>query len=105
MLLKRSPRPTAIFASNDEMAAGVYHAARQLGVSIPGDLSVIGFDDTPVSRRLWPPLTTVRWPVHDMGRAAAQHLLRAASNQAPNADNTVFPAFLVERESTAAAPK
>lgn len=104
-LLKQSPRPTAIFASNDEMAAGVYHAARQLGLSIPGDLSVVGFDDTPVSRRLWPPLTTVRWPIHDMGRAAAAHLLRAATDQPPNDDNAVFPAFLVERESTAAAPK
>lgn len=104
-LLKLSPRPTAIFASNDEMAAGVYHAARQLGLSIPGDLSVVGFDDTPVSRRLWPPLTTVRWPIHDMGRAAAQHLLRAASDQAPDDDNAVFPAFLVERDSTAAVPK
>ncbi|MBX3428284.1 MAG: LacI family DNA-binding transcriptional regulator [Hyphomonadaceae bacterium] len=104
-LLKLSPRPTAIFASNDEMAAGVYHAARQLGLSIPIDLSVVGFDDTPVSSRLWPPLTTVRWPIHDMGRAAAQHLLRAAADQSPDEDNAVFPAFLVERESTATAPK
>jgi LacI family transcriptional regulator len=104
-LLRLDPRPTAIFASNDEMAAGVYHAARQLGLSIPDDLSVVGFDDTPVSRRLWPPLTTVRWPIHDMGRAAAQHLLRAASDQPTARDSAVFPAFLVERESTAAAPK
>ncbi len=104
-LLKLNPRPTAIFASNDEMAAGVYHAARQLGLSIPADLSVVGFDDTPVSRRLWPPLTTVRWPIHDMGRAAAQHLLNAASDQPADDDNAVFPAFLVERESTASAPK
>ncbi|MGD9967992.1 MAG: LacI family DNA-binding transcriptional regulator [Hyphomonadaceae bacterium] len=103
-LLKLKPRPTAIFASNDEMAAGVYHAARQLGLSIPGDLSVVGFDDTPVSRRLWPPLTTVRWPIHEMGRAAAQHLLRAATDQPPADDKAIFPAFLVERESTAPAP-
>jgi LacI family transcriptional regulator len=104
-LLKLKPPPTAIFASNDEMAAGVYHAARQLGLSIPSDLSVVGFDDTPVSRRLWPPLTTVRWPIHDMGRAAAQHLLRAASDQPSSTrDASVFPAFLVQRESTAKAP-
>jgi LacI family transcriptional regulator len=103
-LLRLKPRPTAIFASNDEMAAGVYHAARQLGLSIPGDLSVVGFDDTPVSRRLWPPLTTVRWPIHEMGRAAAQHLLRAAGQQIPARDTSVFPAFLVERDSTASAP-
>src|SRR5690606_24123939 len=104
-LLKLSPRPTAIFASNDEMAAGVYHAARQLGLSIPGDLSVVGFDDTPVSSRLWPPLTTVRWPIHEMGRAAAAHLLRAAADQPPDEEKGVFPAFLVARDSTAAAPK
>src|SRR5690606_8783843 len=104
-VLALKPRPTAIFASNDEMAAGVYHAARQLGLSIPADLSVVGFDDTPVSRRLWPPLTTVRWPIHEMGRATAQHLLRAATDQPPARDSDVFPAFLVERDSTAAAPK
>ncbi|MGE0595884.1 MAG: LacI family DNA-binding transcriptional regulator [Hyphomonadaceae bacterium] len=103
-LLAQTPRPTAIFASNDEMAAGIYQAARQLGLSIPDELSVVGFDDTPVSRRLWPPLTTVRWPIHDMGRAAAQHLLRAAGQQQPPRESAVFPAFLVERESTAIAP-
>src|SRR5690606_10729065 len=65
-LLTRKPRPTAIFASNDEMAAGVYQVARQMGLSVPEDLSIIGFDDTPVSSRLWPPLTTVRWPILEM---------------------------------------
>lgn len=103
-LLRLKPRPTAIFASNDEMAAGVYHAARQLGLSIPNDLSVVGFDDTPVSARLWPPLTTVRWPIHEMGRAAAQHFLRGLSEKPPALDKSVFPAFLVERESTERAP-
>ena len=103
-LLRQKPRPTAIFASNDEMAAGVYHAARQAGLSIPGDISVVGFDDTPVSARLWPPLTTVRWPIHEMGRAAAQHFLRAAGQRQPEQNSSVFPAFLVERESTGPAP-
>jgi LacI family transcriptional regulator len=104
-LLRLNPRPTAIFASNDEMAAGVYQVARQAGLSIPGDLSVVGFDDTPVSARLWPPLTTVRWPIHEMGLAAAQHLLRAAGQSLPPRESSVFPAFLVERDSTGPAPK
>ena len=62
-LLDLSPRPTAIFASNDEMAAGVVHAAHHRGIVVPRDLSVVGFDDTPVAAHIWPPLTTVRWPL------------------------------------------
>lgn len=74
-LLTRDPRPTAIFASNDEMAAGVYRAAHRLGLSIPADVSVIGFDDSPLASRLCPPLTTVRLPIREMGRLAAATLL------------------------------
>lgn len=71
-LLDQSPRPTAIFAANDEMAAGIYHVALLRGIRIPEDLSVVGFDDTPLAARMWPPLTTVRWPIRDMGRLAAE---------------------------------
>jgi LacI family transcriptional regulator len=74
-LLGRSPRPTAIFASNDEMAAGVYRAARDLGLDVPRDLSVVGFDDGPIAGRLAPPLTTVRLPIRDIGRMAAGKLI------------------------------
>lgn len=74
-LLDLSPRPTAIFASNDEMAAGVVHAARQRGLSIPDDLSIIGFDDTSIAAHMWPPLTTVRWPIISMARSAALKLV------------------------------
>ena len=70
-LLDLMPRPTAIFSCNDEMAAGVMHAARQRGLDIPSDLSIIGFDDTPVAAHVWPPLTTVRWPIASMARSAA----------------------------------
>ncbi len=101
-LLTQNPRPTAIFASNDEMAAGVYHVARQMGLAIPRDLSVVGFDDTPVSRRLWPPLTTVRWPILEMGQAAAEKLLRANTGPAStNGEAKPFPAHFVVRDSTA----
>jgi len=74
-LLDHAPRPTAIFASNDEMAAGVMHAARQRGMEVPRDLSIIGFDDTPIAAHIWPPLTTVRWPIATMARAAARKLV------------------------------
>ena len=74
-LLDHVPRPTAIFASNDEMAAGVLHAALQRGMVVPRDLSIIGFDDTPIAGHIWPPLTTVRWPIATMARAAARKLV------------------------------
>ncbi len=74
-LLQLSPRPTAIFACNDEMAAGVYKAAQRMGLSIPGDLSVVGYDDSPLARQLWPALSTIHLPVRDLGRQAAQLLL------------------------------
>jgi LacI family transcriptional regulator len=74
-LLARRPRPTAIFACNDEMAAGVYKAAYRLKVAIPQELSVIGFDDSPLAWRLSPSLTTIRLPIRDMGRLAAAKLI------------------------------
>lgn len=102
VLLRQKPRPTAIFASNDEMAAGIYQVARQLGLSVPGDLSIVGFDDTPMSARLWPPLTTVRWPILEMGEAAARKLLGA---EAPQKSDLVVPARFVVRQSSAAPSK
>ncbi len=81
-LLGLNPRPTAIFACNDEMAAGVYKAALRMGLSIPGDLSVIGYDDSPLASQLWPSLTTIRLPVRDVGRQATQLLLSEAPQTA-----------------------
>jgi LacI family transcriptional regulator len=77
-LLARDPRPTAIFASNDQMAAGVLHVAHDRGLSIPKDLSVVGFDDSPLSRQVWPSLTTVRQPVSDMAERAAEMVIQAS---------------------------
>ncbi len=76
-LLALKPRPTAIFASNDEMAAGVYRVAHRLGLSVPGELSIVGFDDSPLATRLWPSMTTVHSPIRDMGQRAAAALLAA----------------------------
>jgi LacI family transcriptional regulator len=68
-------RPTAVFAANDDMATGVMWAAGEYGLKVPLDLSVCGFDDTPLARQLWPALTTVQQPSREMGRIAAQQLL------------------------------
>ena len=74
-LLSLSPRPTAVFTLNDDMAIGVMQAARQAGLEIPRDLSVVGYDDLPMAARVWPNLTSVRLPIRDMGRMAAEKLL------------------------------
>ena len=79
MLLSRTPRPTAIFAGNDETAAGVYRTAYLRGVKIPDELTVIGFDDSPLASRLCPSLTTMRQPIRDMGRMAAEKLVAKIS--------------------------
>ena len=101
-LLSRVPRPTAIFAGNDEMAAGLYKAAHLRGLNIPNDLSVVGFDDTPIASRLWPSLTTIRLPIRDMGRIAADKLIaKVHRHDSPaGAESTVFP-HLVLRGSSA----
>jgi LacI family transcriptional regulator len=67
--------PTAIFAANDDMAAGVIRAACERGLSVPRDISVCGFDDTPIARHIYPALTTVRQPTSEMGRLATLELL------------------------------
>ncbi len=104
-LLDLSPRPTAIFASNDEMAAGVVHAARQRGISVPEDLSVIGFDDTAIAAHIWPPLTTVRWPIISMARAAAMKLVGEVVEPGRRREEpSMFLSTLVRRASVG-APK
>lgn len=98
-LLDLAPRPTAIFACNDEMAAGVLHVARQRGLDIPDDLSILGFDDTPIAAHIWPPLTTVRWPIVSMARAAALKLV--ANDTGTVSEPSVFLSTLVKRASVA----
>ncbi|WAC60528.1 LacI family DNA-binding transcriptional regulator [Brevundimonas sp. SL130] len=74
-LLSLAKPPSAIFALNDDMAIGVMQAARERGLELPRDLSVVGFDDLPMAARVWPNLTSVRLPIRDMGRMAAEKLL------------------------------
>ena len=77
-LLSYPRRPTAIFASNDDMAAGVLAVAHAKGLRLPEDLSVAGFDDTPLAQLVWPPLTTIRQPTRDLAFAAASLLFEKA---------------------------
>ncbi len=101
-LLDLAPRPTAIFASNDEMAAGVIHAARQRGLAVPDDVSVIGFDDTAIAAHIWPPLTTVRWPIISMARSAALKLVGDVIDPENEVDEpSMFLSTLVRRASVA----
>lgn len=100
LLLEVSPRPTAIFAANDAMAAGVLHAARAKGLAVPQNLSIVGFEDTAIAAQLWPPLTTVQLPIAAMARAAAFKLIHpeAAASQPAQ-----FRLELVPRASAAPA--
>jgi LacI family transcriptional regulator len=75
-LLALKPRPTAIFAGDDDMATGTIWAASEAGLSVPGDISVCGFDDTNIATQVWPPLTTIHQPVQEMARRATEELMR-----------------------------
>ena len=105
-LLDLSPRPTAIFASNDEMAAGVVFAARERGIAIPDELSLVGFDDTPIAAHIWPPLTTVRWPIVSMARSAALKLVgdMVGGKSGVGPQPSELPSMLVKRASVAPPP-
>ena len=74
-LLSRPNPPTAIFASNDDMAAAAISVAHRRGLSVPGDLSIVGFDDTSLATNVWPELTTVKQPIAAMAEAAVELLL------------------------------
>jgi DNA-binding LacI/PurR family transcriptional regulator len=100
-LLSGPDRPTAIFAGSDLQALGVYDAARQAGLHIPGDLSVVGFDDLPVARWIGPPLTTVRQPLVEMASAAARLVLQLARGETPDLTRIELTTSLVIRQSSA----
>jgi LacI family transcriptional regulator len=97
-------RPTAIFASNDEMAAGVLAVAHSMGLGVPEDLSVVGFDDAPLASQVWPALTTIRQPIADMAAQAAELLLRTLSGEPADHSKHVLPSSLTFRQSTGPAP-
>ncbi len=94
--------PTAVFASSDQMAFGVYEAARQHGLRVPSDLSVVGFDDLPEAPWMSPPLTTVRQPIAEMGMLAARTLLRLVRGEPMETLRVELATQFIVRESTAA---
>jgi LacI family transcriptional regulator len=103
VLLDLKRPPTAIFAANDDMAAGAICAICERGLSVPRDVSVCGFDDTPIARHIYPRLTTVRQPTREMGRLAGQELLKAIRDRSTGAIVEV-PYALQLRKSTGKAP-
>ncbi|WP_433606311.1 LacI family DNA-binding transcriptional regulator [Dactylosporangium sp. CA-139114] len=100
-LLARADRPTAIVCGDDLQALGVYEAARRLGLRIPADLSVVGFDDIEVTRWCGPPMTTVRQPFAEMGATAARMVLQLALGGAVEPARVELATELVVRGSTA----
>ncbi len=100
-LLDLDEPPTAIFAGSDQQALGVYEAARQRGLRIPQDLSLVGFDDLPAARWVSPPLTTVRQPLADMGRVAAEMLGDLIEDVPLRSQRVELSTELIVRESTA----
>ncbi|MBM7076394.1 LacI family DNA-binding transcriptional regulator [Micromonospora sp. MMS20-R1-14] len=103
-LLGLSEPPTAIFASSDQMALGVYEAVRKRGLRVPDDVSVVGFDDLPEVRWCSPPLTTIRQPLAEMGMLAARTVLRLARGETIESPRIELATDLVVRDS-AAAPR
>ncbi len=99
-LLEHPHRPTAIFAGSDLQAMGVYEAARQLGLRIPEDLSVVGFDDVQTASFLGPALTTVRQPLQDMARTSVRMLAEALTTNDVLQPHVILPTSLVVRNST-----
>jgi LacI family transcriptional regulator len=103
-LLARPNPPTAIFAASDQMAFGAYEAVRRLGLRVPDDVSVIGFDDLPEAKWASPPLTTIRQPLAEMGLLAARTVLRLAQGEEIETPRVELATELVVRHSTAPLP-
>lgn len=99
-LLEAPERPTAVFCDDDILAGGVYLAARERGLRIPGDVSVVGFDDLPFARVFEPPLTTIEIDAHELG-ATAFELLAALMAGEPVPPGRILPVKLLVRASTA----
>jgi LacI family transcriptional regulator len=104
-LLKRANPPTAIFACNDLMAIGAMAAARDAGLNIPEDLSVVGFDDIHLAGYLNPPLTTIAQPMAELGRVAAELLLERMKDNSLPPRRIMLRNRLVIRRTTATVPR
>ncbi|MEK4027616.1 LacI family DNA-binding transcriptional regulator [Pseudobacillus sp. FSL P4-0506] len=99
-LFSHYPGTDGILASNDMTAAAVLHEALRIGKSIPDEVQIIGFDDIPMSRLLFPALSTIRQPVYEMGKQAAQLLLKLIKKEQVTEQNIQLPVTFVERNTT-----
>ncbi|MBW8880698.1 MAG: LacI family DNA-binding transcriptional regulator [Asticcacaulis sp.] len=109
-ILARPGRPTALICANDDMAAGALFTAHRLGLDIPGELSVAGFDDTPLSQIIWPPLTTVHQPLKVMGARAVEHIIAVLKTSQRGQDRPpvrfeAVPHKVVARQSAGPPPQ
>jgi len=103
-LFRLPERPTAVFAQNDRMAVGLARAAREAGVSIPEQLSLIGVDDMPLASYFDPPLTTMHQDITSIGREAVRLLIKSVESKQECCQQLLLPVELVVRQSTASAP-
>lgn len=100
VLIELSPRPTAVFGANDQSTIALMSVLRNLDISIPSDVSVVGFDDIPAAQYAAPPLTSVRVPIWEIGEMAIERLLQLVHEKGSQRQHHSFPVELVEREST-----
>ncbi|KPZ58104.1 putative HTH-type transcriptional repressor ExuR [Pseudoalteromonas sp. P1-13-1a] len=101
-ILDLSPRPTAVFASNDYMAAAVLKLATQRQLRVPDDISIAGFDNAPIARHIWPGLTTIAQPVEEMTKQAVTQLISHIAQPQEQPYQVTLESRLITRESTAA---
>jgi DNA-binding LacI/PurR family transcriptional regulator len=104
-ILKTDIHPTAVFCANDLMALGALAAIKEAGLSVPADISLVGFDDIPQVQRCDPPLTTVRVPLYQMGHIAVEMLLKIVRKEPLDQDKVLLNPELVTRRSTALPPR
>ena len=104
-LLALEVAPTAIFASNDDMAAATVAVAHRRGLDVPGDLTVCGFDDTTLATAIWPELTTIHQPIADMSRAAVEMLVSNIRRQQALQERHQLLDFTLIRRQSDAAPR
>ncbi len=104
LLAQQKVPPEAIFCMNDLTAIGAMHAARQAGLEIPGDLSLIGYDDIEMASYCQPQLTTIRQPTMEIGRTAAQRLIALVQGEEETSEAVALPPQLVERQSVGHGP-
>jgi LacI family transcriptional regulator len=100
-LLRGPSPPTAVFAANDLSGIAVLEVAAELGLDVPGDLSVIGFDDIPEASQMTPPMTTIRQPMQALGATAARMVVALMAGETPETNHILLPTRLVPRATTA----